>query len=440
MSSPEEMFKILNIKGYDDLFSDIPDSVKKPLKGIGKGKSEMEITLESESVGNLNRSDLRIFLGLGAYERYIPAAVGNIIMRNEFITAYTPYQAEISQGMLQALFEYQSIICDLTGMEVTNSSMYDGASGLAEAVRMAYRVNGKSEVLVPENIYKNHLDVIRTYATGMPIEIKFYDVNHDGTIDLENLKERVNSSTCAIITYNPSTYGTLDPAVPSIGEIKGDALHIAYYDPISLALIISPGEYDADIAVSEGQQLGIPLNFGGPYLGLFSFKEKYVRKSPGRLIGETLDHNGKRAYVMTLQTREQHIRRDKAMSNICTNQALMALASSVYLSVLGKRGLEYVASKTMENSRKLISTIDSVHGYRTRKSNNPYFSDIIVDVDSTPDLIFSYLQKNGILGGYPSNMALNGPSGKNGRSVFFAATEMTGEEDMEKLKKVLEVF
>lgn len=440
MTITDEMFKFLNIRSYDDLFSDIPESVKRPLKGIGRGKSEMEITLESESIGNQNRWDFTILLGLGSYERYIPAAVNNIIMRNEFITAYTPYQAEISQGMLQALFEYQSLICDLTGMEVTNSSMYDGPSALAEAVRMAYRVNGKSEVLVPENIYKNHLEVLKTYTTGLPVKISFYSVNNDGTIDIERLKEMISQYTCAIVTYNPSAFGTLDPKVTKIQEIKGDAMHIAYYDPISLAIISSPGEYDADISVAEGQQLGIPISYGGPYLGLFSFKEKYVRKSPGRIIGETVDVNGKRAYVMTLQTREQHIRRDKAMSNICTNQALMALASSVYLSVLGKNGLEYVASKTMENSKKLASIIDSVHGYRTRKSSNPYFSDIMVDVDASPDALFSYLQKNGILGGYPANLALEGPVSGIGRSVFFAATEMTKMESLEKLKKVMEVF
>ncbi|MCL4345963.1 MAG: aminomethyl-transferring glycine dehydrogenase subunit GcvPA [Candidatus Thermoplasmatota archaeon] len=440
MTFTDEMFKFLNIKGYDDLFSDIPESVKKPLKGIGRGKSEMEITLESEAVGSLNRWDFTILLGLGAYERYIPAAVNNVIMRNEFITAYTPYQAEISQGMLQALFEYQSLICDLTGMEVTNSSMYDGPSSLAEAVRMAYRINGKRDVLIPENIYRNHLEVLRTYTTGVPVNLIFYGVANDGTINIEKLKEMITEDTCAIVTYNPSTFGIIDHGVNAIREIKGDALHIAYYDPVSLALISSPGEYDADISVSEGQQLGIPLNFGGPYLGLFSFKEKYVRKSPGRLIGETVDVNGKRAYVMTLQTREQHIRRDKAMSNICTNQALMALASSVYLSVLGNTGLEYVATKTMENSRKLASVIDSVHGFRTRKTSSMYFSDIIVDVDASPEALFSYLQKNGILGGYPAASALAGPSSGIGRSVFFAATEITRNDTLEKLKKVMEVF
>ena len=440
MNSTDEIFKFLNIKSYDELFSDIPESVKKPLKGIGKGKSEMEITLESESIGNQNRWDFTIMLGLGSYERYIPAAVNNIIMRNEFITAYTPYQAEISQGMLQALFEYQSLICDLTGMDVTNSSMYDGPSALAESVRMAYRINGKRDVLIPENIYKNHLEVLKTYTTGIPIRILFYGVNNDGTIDMEKLKEMIGENTCAIITYNPSPFGTIDPAVNKIREIKNDSIHIAYYDPISLALISSPGEYDADISVGEGQQLGIPMSYGGPYLGLFSFKEKYVRKSPGRIIGETVDVNGKRAYVMTLQTREQHIRRDKAMSNICTNQALMALASSVYLSVLGKNGLEYVAAKTMENTRKLATIIDSVHGFRTRKSSKPYFSDIIVDVDASPQALFEYLQKNGILGAYPASLALEGPASGTGRSVFFAATEMTKTENLEKLKKVLEVF
>ncbi len=438
MGQDEDILAFLKMKNYDDLFRDIPEDIRSDIEEIGSGKSELEVIKEAERIGKLNNSDMDIFLGLGAYDRYIPASVNNIIMRNEFITSYTPYQAEISQGMLQSLFEYQSIISDLTEMDITNSSMYDGPTALGEALRMAHRINGKSKVLLPSNVRKSHLQVLQTYMTGLTISIHFYSVNEDGTIDLDALTSLIDDDVTAIVTYNPSNFGTLDPGVGKISEIKRTALHVAYFDAISLALIKPPGAYGADIAVGEGQQMGVPLYYGGPYLGLFSFKSEYVRKSPGRLIGKTTDVNGDTAFVMTLQTREQHIRRDRATSNICTNQALLAIASTAYLSILGKNGLKWVASKTMSNVKEILDKMNKI-GYMTQyKWKNPFFSDFMIDAGDKSGLLFSYLEQHNILGGIQATRVLNAVERDKNNSVFFATTEMNDPEQMDNLVNILE--
>ena len=438
MDTENELLAYLGMKEFQDLFKDIPRGVRSDINSIGKGKSEMEVMLEAEEIGSKNPSNLKIFLGLGAYERFIPSSVPNIIMRNEFITSYTPYQAEISQGMLHALFEYQSTISDLSKMDVTNSSMYDGPTGLGEAVRMAHRINGKHNVLVPENIKKSHYEIIRTYTTGLEINLILYPVMEDGTINTEKLNEMLDEKTSSIVTYNPSNYGTIDPEVGKIREIKKDSIHIAYYDPISIALIKSPGDYDADIAVGEGQQLGIPLSYGGPYLGLFSFKEKYVRKSPGRLIGETTDTNGKRAFVMTLQTREQHIRRDKAMSNICTNQALLAIASTAYLSILGRKGLTWVATKSMQNVKNITNKMEKVSYLKIHKWKNPFFTDFVVDAGHKSGNLMPELEKAGFLGGLKVSEFVKKTHPEMKNDVFFAATELRNSTDIDQLISAME--
>ena len=435
MDSDKALLEFIGIESIDHLFSDVLDKIRIKKDSLKKGMSEMELLISSNDIGSRNNSSMSIFLGLGSYNRYIPSAVQNIVMRNEFITSYTPYQAEISQGMLQALFEYQSLISDLTEMDVTNSSMYDGPSGMAEAARMAYRITGNNEILVPDNIYRNHLEILETYMTGLGARIIFYRTNENGTIQLEDLKNKISSSSAAIITYNPSTCGTIDSNILKIREIKGNAFHISYYDPVSLGVLAPPGSYDADIAVAEGQSLGIPMNFGGPYLGLFSFKNEYVRKSPGRLIGETTDSNGKRSFVMTLQTREQHIRRDKAMSNICTNQALMAICSSVYLSVVGSGGLKNIALKSMENVKKTMDVIEKNSSIKRIDSNSIFFTDFMMKGDGKD--IFRTLEKHGVLGGMKASTVLNKADEKH---LLFAATEVITESDLERLRLALEVI
>ena len=433
MDSDNALLEFIGLNSLDQLFYDVPDKIRIKNNSVKNGMSEMELLINSSDIGSRNNSNMSIFLGSGSYNRYIPSAVQNIILRNEFITAYTPYQAEISQGMLQALFEYQSLISDLAEMDVTNSSMYDGPTAMAEAARMAYRITGNNHILVPDNIYRNHLEVLKTYLTGLGITILFYKTNENGTIDLENLKNKIDSNSAAILTYNPSTCGTIDKNIMKIRDIKGKAFHISYYDPISLGVLASPGSYDADIAVAEGQPMGIPMNFGGPYLGLFSFKNEYVRKSPGRLIGETTDSRGKRSFVMTLQTREQHIRRDKAMSNICTNQALMAICSSVYLSVVGSKGLKNIALKSMENVKRTMDVIEKNSSIRRIDSDSLFFTDFVMKGNGND--IFSTLEKKGVLGGIKASRILNRADEK---FLLFAATEVITESDLEKLKIALE--
>ncbi len=286
MEDLDSMLNALGIKSIDELFLDIPEDLKVNMK-LGEPLSEYDLINKIKKIGDKNKRNHLMFLGNGIYDRYIPHLVDEIISRNEFLTSYTPYQPEISQGMLTALFEYQSIISDLTEMDVTNSSMYDGYTALGEAVRMAYRINGKNEILIPENIYKSKLSILNNYSYGLNIKYVKYGFDRDtGLVDLNDIQSKVNENTCAIITENPNSYGLIDENVLSINEVKKNSLIISYYDPISLGIIKPPGEYGADIAVAEGQQLGIHMNAGGPLLGLFSFKREYVHKSPGRLIGE----------------------------------------------------------------------------------------------------------------------------------------------------------
>lgn len=435
------MFEFIGIKDSDELFSDIPASIRKRGISINRGISEYEVMKLAEDIGSANSGyNFANFMGCGIYDRIIPAAVDSIIGRTEFITSYTPYQAEFSQGMLQSLFEYQSLISDLMGMDMTNSSIYDGTTALGEAVRMANRINGKSEILIPENMYKSKTDVIDNYASGLNLKFIKYSFSRDsGYIDLDDLSSKVSDSTSAIICENPNSFGIIDPNVMKVQEMKKNALLIMYVDPISLGTIVPPGAYGADIAVAEGQQLGIHRQLGGPLLGLFSFRKEYLRKSPGRIIGESLDVNGKRAYVMTIQTREQHIRREKATSNICTNQALMALASAVYLSIVGPDGLRKVANVTISNAKKLRNTIAKVKGYNSNMFSGTSFSDVIVKLPSDPVDIQKKLYSRGILGPIPSS-ALFPDITDLRQTGFFSVTEKTGDSQIEALASSLEAI
>ncbi|MEM0158243.1 MAG: aminomethyl-transferring glycine dehydrogenase subunit GcvPA [Thermoplasmataceae archaeon] len=440
MDDKEEMMASLGISSIDELFSDIPAKFRKKGIDIPEGKSEYEVISDARQYASLNRLGRAMFLGNGIYRRVIPSAVDEIIGRSEFLTAYTPYQAEMSQGVLQALFEYQSLISDLTGMDVTNSSMYDGFSALGEAVRMAYRINGKAEVLLPEQIYRSKLKVVESYLAGLGMKLRYYRFRkEDGSIDLDFLSTMVGKDTCCVIVEQPNSLGLIDRNISKVREIVGDALLIAYYDPISLGILKPPGEYDADIAVAEGQQLGIHMNFGGPLLGLFSFKKDHIRRSPGRLIGETVDTRGKRGYVMTLQTREQHIRRQKAMSNICTNQALLAIAAAAYLSVMGEKGLRDVALKTMENSRKLASIIRRskyFSSFPTEKGS--FFSDVLF-LSHNAEKMGQSFRMNEIIGGIRADSLFEITPEWLGDGIFLTATEATTDEEFSILEHAMEV-
>ncbi|MCL4336191.1 MAG: aminomethyl-transferring glycine dehydrogenase subunit GcvPA [Candidatus Thermoplasmatota archaeon] len=435
-----EMLNLLGVKDKLELFSDVPKSVRKSSFRMNRGISEHEVLLEARSNAALNRGpEMLNFLGNGIYDRIIPASVDSIVGRTEFLTSYTPYQAEMSQGVLQSLFEYQSMMCQLTGMDVTNSSMYDGYTALGEAVRMAYRINGKTELLVPECMYDGKLQVIKSYLEGLPVKIKKYAMDPGtGFMNLDDLKSSVNGNTCAIICEMPNGLGIIDQNITKVQEIKGEALLIAYVDPISLGILRAPGEYNADIAVAEGQQLGIHMSYGGPLLGILSFKRDYIRKSPGRLIGETVDVNGKRAFVMTLQTREQHIRREKAMSNICTNQALMAITAAAYLGIVGPDGLRKIGSLTYKNANDLGNTLRGMKSAAKDQLTGKSFSDVLIRFNSDQGNLQEKLLCKEVLGGI-SLAGICAPVEKTfPHSHFFSVTEKTTAAEIEKLASILE--
>lgn len=427
MTETDEILQYLNIRSDEELFTDIPTKLRVSLD-LGSPMDEFSLINSILQIGRKNITPEMNFLGNGIYDRFIPPLVDEIIGRNEFLTSYTPYQPEISQGMLHSLFEYQSIISDLTEMDITNSSMYDGFTALAEAVRMAYRINGKNEVLVPENIYRSQLNIIKNYILGLNLNIVKYKFGKDGLIDMEDLKSKISDRTSSIIVANPNLFGLVDENSFRVNEIKKDALLITYYDPVSLGLIKPPGEYGTDIAVAEGQQLGIHMNYGGPLLGLFSFRKEYVHRSPGRLIGLSNDNAGRKAFVMTLQAREQHIRRSKAMSNICSNQALLAVASLAYLSIVGSGGLKKIALITMNKSKRMKGALKSAGVPPVFDGIN--FSDNLFYFEGQEKLAAS-----NISGGIRLSDISDCPGYKN--SAFFSVTEKTSDDSIERLAEII---
>ncbi len=433
------MLKALKISSAEELFSDIPEHVRKKSTGIPDHISEHELLVEAQKIASLNDySDFINFLGCGTYDRVVPSSVDYVISRTEFLTSYTPYQPEISQGVLQSLFEYQSAMSDLMEMDVTNSSMYDGLTALAEAVRMAYRVNGRRKILLPHNLYKRKLSIIKNYSAGLDLNLEFYRTEREtGFIDLEDLKGRIDSDVSAVVVENPNSYGILDENVPRVSELKGDSLLISYVDPVSLGIVRPPGTYDTDIAVAEGQQLGLHQNYGGPFLGILSFKKDYARRAPGRLIGQSVDRNGKNAYVMTLQTREQHIRREKATSNICTNQALMAIAALSYVAVVGNSGLRNIATATVKRSSQLRKSLSEIQGIDSGIFTGTSFSDVPVKIPVSKEKLQDHLHSERVFGGIPGEEIMRKHDGMPESAYFFSVTEKVNEKDIDYLKKVL---
>ena len=427
------MLNFLSLDSVDALFSDIPKNSRTDGLKIGHGVEENELLLQAAAISGKNHASECInFLGNGAYRRIIPSVVDTVVSMGEFQTSYTPYQPEISQGMLQALFEYQSVISDLTAMDVTNSSMYDGPTALGEAARMAYRCSNGNEILIPSILYRNKLSVIQNYLAGLPVRMVPYRIDPStGQIDLQDLEAKITDHTFGIVAENPSSLGVIDPNVMKIASIKKNALLITYYDPVSLGILKPPGEYGTDIAVGEGQQLGMHLNLGGPYLGLFSFANEYLRKSPGRIMGQTTDSQGRRAFVMTLQTREQHIRRDRAMSNICSNQALMAVAALSYLATVGPSGLKSVAARTFSNSKLLVDSFERAKIGKFTMKGIP-FSDVLINLQLDEKTLSTRLHKSCIAGGIAAGRILT-TDAKGG--YFFSVTEATTHDHIQSLVK-----
>jgi glycine dehydrogenase subunit 1 len=397
----QEMLQEIGMGSVADLYSDIPDTLKlsRPLQ-LGDGLTEMSLRahLKKLAAQNISIEDMPCFLGAGAYDHYIPAALEQLLLRSEFYTAYTPYQPEISQGILQSIFEYQSFICELTGMEVSNASMYDGASALAEAGIIAGSASrGKTQVIVTDTVNPEYLQTMKTYAGSGRMEI-ITAPEKDGVTDVDALISQINEKTAAVVVQQPNFFGNLE----EIGRLE-EAIHaqkgmlIMVVDPISLGILKSPGEWGADIVVGEGQSLGNPLSFGGPYLGFMAVSKKNMRKIPGRIVGQSVDSEGKRSFVLTLQAREQHIRRENANSNICSNEALNALTASIYLTLVGPKGLQEIAVRSHQLA--LYARNSLLKKGLKIKYDCPFFQEFVVSCPD-PAGINQKLLQNGIIGGY----------------------------------------
>jgi glycine cleavage system P protein (glycine dehydrogenase) subunit 1 len=405
-NSPEERAEMLDsigLKSAEELFSSIPTDLRlhRPLN-TPAALSETELLTTFERMGARNTGARRIcFLGGGAYSHYIPTIVDHILSRSEFFTAYTPYQPEISQGTLQTIFEFQTLVCQLTGMEVANASMYDGSTALAEAVLMAERVTKRSKVIASALVHPQYLEVVRTYVqhAGIDLELVTYD-QQTGQAG-ESLASSITEQTAAVVVQSPNFYGCIEDlaALADAAHAKGALLVVAITEAISLGLLRSPGECGADIVVAEGQSFGVPLSFGGPYVGLFATREKYARQIPGRLVGEAYDKEGRRGFVLTLATREQHIRREKATSNICTNEGLIALAATVYLETMGRKGIQEVAHQCVQKAAYAARQIASVAGY-SLPFTGPRFNEFVVRGPiAAVDLLSRLGKETGIDGG-----------------------------------------
>jgi len=440
------MLASIGVDSIEQLYSDIPAEVRvKHSLQVPGLESEHEVAAHIERLLSKNQSssDLLCFLGAGIYNHHVPAAVKAIVSRVEFQTAYTPYQAEISQGLLQALFEFQSLMADLTGMDAVNSSLYDGSNALGEAARMASRATHRRKVLVPRNIHPDRLSVLKNYSepSGMSIDTVGYD-KETGGLDLEDLRSKLDSDVAAVYQEVPSFFGTLDEeasGVPDLAHSKG-ALSIVGYDPISLGGLRGPGEYGADIAIAEGQSISSEMNFGGPLLGMIGCRgDALVRQLPGRLIGKTRTLDGKHsAFCMVLQTREQHIRRERATSNICTNEALMAIGAAAYLTLLGPHGLRRLFETILTKTTYAVKKLSEVPGLVVPRFAASHYQDFVVSFpkkryDSIASAVNRKLLSKKIHGG----RVLTGDFPELGESSLFCVTEITARESIDKLSESL---
>lgn len=432
-----EMLKEIGLNNIDELFSDIPTKIKFKKLNLSQGLTQQETEKHLRKISEKNKSshDFLNFLGGGIKPHYIPAIVKAITSRAEFFTSYTPYQSEASQGFLQAMFEYQSLIAEITGMDIANCSLYDGFTALSEAALMCTRINRKKTFVVPNNISWEKKSVLRNYAQGPGIKIR--EVPYDdktGKIDVSELKKSLDENVSGVYIENPNFFGVFEDRISEINDIVKDnnALLVVHVDPISLGIIKSPGEYDADIVISEGRALGNPMDFGGSSLGIFACKKDFLRQMPGRIIGLTKDINGKRSFCMALQTREQHIRRGRATSNICTNEGLNALAAIVYLSWLGSNGLEDISKVNFTRSKLLADKIVSLKGFNLRFKGS-FFNEFVIESTIDPVKLNKRLLTKGIFGGLPLEKFY--PELTN--CLMFGVTETHTENDIEIFFRVL---
>jgi glycine dehydrogenase subunit 1 len=423
------MLKQIGCEEIEDLFGQIPEKlrVKEPV-GIGHPMSEPELLAYFRELASTNAAEYQSFLGGGAYSHFIPVIIDPLISRAEFFTAYTPYQPELSQGTLQYIFEFQTMICQLTGMEVANASLYDGSTGAAEAVLMANRVTRRDKFIVADTLHPQYREVISAYTRNLGITIETAEHGETGTLDLGSL--RIDKKTAAIVVQSPNFFGCIEDlhALADAAHQAGALLVVAITEAISLGALKSPGELGADIVVAEGQSFGIPLSFGGPYCGLFATLEKYMRQMPGRLVGEAYDDKGRRGYVLTLSTREQHIRREKATSNICTNQGLFALMATIYLATMGRRGVQEVSHQNLQKAHYAAKEISKLKGFEL-KFAAPFFNEFVVRCPRRASETALSLLDDRIIGG----VALDSYYPEMTDSLLVCVTETAGKEAIDKL-------
>jgi glycine dehydrogenase subunit 1 len=433
----EAMLAAVGVSSVDQLFDDIPRAVRATRFDIPSPLTEQEVRAELTRLAGRNRLAEVSFLGAGAYRRLIPAVVDEVVGRAEFATAYTPYQPEVSQGTLQAIYEFQTLVCELTAMEVASASHYDGATATAEAALMACRLTGRNRIAVSNAVHPQVRRVLATYCSGPGVEVVEIPVDlaeaGSGLTDLGAARRAAGGDVACLVVQQPNFFGGIEPmAELADAAHAAGGLFVTFVDPVSLALLEAPGRYGADIVTAEGQQLGIPLSFGGPYLGLMAARMDAVRQMPGRLAGATRDAEGRRGYVLTLQAREQHIRREKAASNICTNQALCALAATAYLAAVGPDGLREVAERSATQVRYLVSTLEGA-GLAERRFTAPYLNEVALQVPDAPRR-HAALVEQGIVAGL--TLAPEYPELRD--SLLVAATELTTDRDIERLAEALE--
>jgi glycine dehydrogenase subunit 1 len=425
----QQMLAAIGVTTIEDIFEDVPSSHRFPALNLPKPMSEMEVVAELSALAEANEDarDFALFRGAGAYHHFIPSVVGHMISRGEFLTAYTPYQPEVSQGTLQAIYEYQSMMCALTGMDAANASHYDGATSLAEAVTVALEVGRRkrTKIILSHGIHPHYRAVVRTYHQGSALKI----VGDAGRADTADLIEMLDDNTAMVAVAYPNFFGQIDDFSKLAEKVhEAGALLVMVVNPTALGLFKTPGELGADIVVGEGQPLGILLSFGGPYLGFFAVRMEYVRRIAGRIVGETLDQDGRRAFVMTLRPREQDIRREKATSNICTNQGLMSLTAAIYLSVMGKSGLRKVAELCYHKAHYAANRIGALKGFVVDTSK-PFFHEFVVKCPRPVQEINQRLIEKGIIGGY--DLGQDYPHLKD--HMLICVTEMNTRDEIDAL-------
>jgi glycine dehydrogenase subunit 1 len=421
------MLRRLGLASADELFADIPPDVR--MRSIlDKGMTEKDTVTKVTNILNKNTtaSEIPSFMGMGSYRHYVPAAVDHITGMSEFYTSYTPYQPEISQGMLQALFEYQSVVCELTGMDAANSSMYDCATALGEAARMCGRIYKGKTFLIPEALSADRYSVLKNYLVGTEIKIERYGFDKKtGSLLLSDINAAVSKGeVCGVYTEMPNMFGCLDKNAAAIKQMIGDVPLVMGVNPLCMSIVRSPGDMGADIAIGEGHMMGTRPGFGSPLLGMFACRQDHVRKMPGRIVGLTEDSNGNTAFCLTLQTREQHIRRSSATSNICTNEALTAVAAAAYASILGAKGMIDVAKRNMERARTLMSLLSKMKGIEL-VFDNIHFNEFVIRLSKDPAEVNAGLLREGVMGGVPLKGHVKGMDD----CMLMATTEMHSEKD-----------